>query len=441
MFRILAFISYYLVCFCAATAETGLSVGPTLPTIKKESSNTNFREFIHLTDAHLDDRYHVGAPRTCVLGSTGLGCCRKDDIPNGLHVLGSRPWGEFTCDAPIQLMAGVVSWIGQYVSQNPVDVVLYGGDTVGHHDFTQSTSSNIALLQTMSGLFRAALPNTTVLMNQGNHDTYPIDQTPPWNRETISRVLRDAWTTTLVEGNTSSLSQGYYSWKSSTSPLRVVSLNSLVYDSHNYFHWKDVIQAQQTWFQNYLKNLQQAGEYAFLLGHIPPGGGESTQEYNQWMLNTLEKYSTVVKLSVFGHSHLDQLYLYPKTMAPPALVSPSIMPDARDPCFRIYRFETSTGVVVSYRQMCVDLEATNDANRLVVYLHYDSSLFFHNLTRSGILDWYRRAETEPELKVQYCLNYYGRRNGQEHEPCRHNISVAEQVWREIPFDTSLNLST
>ena len=166
--------------------------------------------FLHVTDIHIDTSYHTGSPTHCVLGSTGLGCCRKYDIP----LMGSpkaRRWGEKTCDAPLLLVNETFRWISQHFTN--LDFVLYGGDTVGHHDLSQSESKNLETLGLMSDMFNHHFSTIPVIPNQGNHDTYPIDQTLPGVTGRMREQLSEYWSPRLgVEASSKFATQCYFTY-------------------------------------------------------------------------------------------------------------------------------------------------------------------------------------------------------------------------------------
>jgi sphingomyelin phosphodiesterase len=386
-------------------------------------------ELVHLTDMHLDLEYAVGAPTACVLGSTGLGCCRSYDIP--LPGPPSRPWGEYTCDAPLTLVDSVLAWIANYSAAGSVDAVLYGGDTVGHHDVFQSTAKNVHTLRTVTERFAAHFPNMSVLCNQGNHDTYPIDQTPPWNRQLITDELAAAWQGLLAPAERRPLRRTFYRWRSARSPnLEIVSLHSLAYDTHNLFPSSALKSEQAAWLQSVLADIRRSGRYVYVLGHIPPGGGEASAEYNEWIVPVLANYSDVVRGSMYGHSHKDQLYLYPAhPHAPPAWIAPSVMPDGRDPCFRIYQYDRDRGTLLSYDQYCLDLDGTNRRRSPRLYRHYSSRELYPALTAEALRIWHRAPP--PESLVQYCLHYYGIRAGRANEACYHNATLRRALAADM----------
>jgi len=313
----------------------------------------NIGNLVHLTDLHIDLDYKIGSPTTCLFGSSGLGCCREFDIPDRIPYNHSRPWGEYTCDAPISLLHGILKWISNYSN---IDAILYGGDTVGHHDITQSTDQNMNTIKTVSNLFKTYFPNISVISNQGNHDTYPIDQTLPWNTNYITNELINDWSSLIIPQDStlnSLINTTYYRWVSPLkSPnLEIISINSLFYDSNNKFQSNELKENQQIWLQNILEEKRKYNmnninkKFVYILGHIPPKGGEASNEYNSWLISILTNYSDIIPASFYGHTHKDQLYIY-NLNSSSALVSPSIMPDDRDPCFRIYQYDRNIGTLL-----------------------------------------------------------------------------------------------
>jgi len=465
---------------------TLLAVIAAFTTATATATPTNIGELVHLTDPHMDLDYSIGAPTTCIIGSyLGTRCCHSGNIPpptqwwhNHYDVDNrSRRWGEYTCDAPLVLFEHVVQWIANYThnKSNRVDAVLYGGDTVGHNDFAQSTAANLHTMHTATQLFRTYLPHVSVISNQGNHDTYPIDQTPWWNRHKIARSLISDWSTLVVPPDVStaasSSDQTFYHWQAPTrSPnLHIVSIDSLTYDTYNWFPSTDTQRRQAVWLRNVFDGVREQNRllpsssrhrnFVYLLGHIPPSGGESSTAYNRWLVSLTANYSDVVRTGFYGHSHQDQLYVYniasptrtptqtptqtPTKIAPlppPALVAPSVMPDKRDPCFRIYQYDRINGTVLSYDQYCVDLEKTNQHNRFIVYLHYstrkaENDWYPRPLSSEGIRAWWKRNNNTDTSSIMpqtlYCMYYYGIRAGVNASVRCTDAEIRKQRFAEI----------
>lgn len=376
-------------------------------TIGQDINCPPVKKFLHFSDIHIDLDYKVGAPTHCVLGSTGLGCCRNYDIPLK-NSRKARKWGETTCDSPIFLMNETFKWIRQNIRD--LDFVLYGGDTIGHHDISQSESKNIRTLQLTNELFHQHFKDLIFLPNQGNHDTYPIDQTPPLIGDRIRREMAKQWAPMVGTMAAESFSKtGFYNY---TLPngLEIISIDTLDYDSNNLFKSKQIA-AQDRWVRTVLEEVRNRSTAALIHGHIPPGGGESTSVYNDWITDILITYKDYIRGAFFGHSHKDQFYLYgrPSDNIVPALVSPSMIPDSRDPCFRIYEFEPIHHWLTDYTQYCIDLEASNILDTLQVYLSYraSSKLGLPNLSSLSYWNMYETLLNQPNRSLTYCQLYFG----------------------------------
>lgn len=396
---------------------------------------------LHITDAHIDVDYSPGSPTKCVLGSTGLGCCRKYDIPLSGYRPAS-PWGEKTCDAPPQLLNQTLAWIKDNLPLGGIDAILYGGDSVGHHDITQGYQRNVNTANLVTNMFRQHFPSTPFLPNQGNHDTYPIDQVLPEIGKNFRRHLADGWNHSIgTEASNLFAERGYYSYPLN-SRVTVVSMSSILYDSHNLFkihpHPDD---PQVVWFDQLLSEARQNSSHLLLLGHIFPGAGESTPKFNAWLTKILQENQDVLHNGIFGHSHSDQWVIIPPNATnitrPPAvaLVTPSMMPDQRDPSFRIYKYRRSTGELVDYQQYYVDLESTISQNQVQVRFDYSFQQEYQKPDLSGNSLWelYHTMNYCPQVADRYCRHYWGTGNTTGScAPVEVELLLANQIVKRSP---------
>lgn len=367
--------------------------------------------FLHITDLHMDINYRKGSPNQCVLGSTGLGCCRPYDIPlNGSQPAGS--WGDKNCDAPQKLIEYLLDYIGDHNASN-LDFVLYGGDTVGHHDLSQSYGKNLDDMHTLHQALYQRLPAIPVFPNRGNHDTFPIDQTVPFMDARMRDDIAKDWEGWIgPEAAHSFQKNGYYN-VSVSGRLTVASIDTISYDTNNLAK-QSTVGRQAQWLEGLLEDTQRRpGHKVLLLGHIFPKAGESPLFYDEWMAALMSKYQGVLMAKLFGHSHEDAFRIYESTLStifPTVLITPSLMPDHRDPCYRLYAYNTKTLILRDYEQYCVDLDASNAQDRLVVYLDYRFSEayvnpdFTYNLTDDGLYSLARALGQYDSLAQTYC-NY------------------------------------
>ena len=367
----------------------------------------NLKEFLHITDIHLDLSYTTHSPTNCLLGNTGLRCCHKYDIPRYPNKPAGK-WGDTNCDVPSILLNDTLGWISNNYPH--LDFILYSGDSVGHHDIDQSVDKNIETMQYVTDIFNYHFKDTLVIPNQGNHDTYPIDQTIPLLEERIRKRLASNWET-LLDKNISNtfIEKGYFKLdnipiSNQDNNITIISINSLEYDSHNVFRTseKDKID----WLNKTLYEERMKGNKVFILGHIFPTGGESTPIYNKYVLEYLEMYNDIIVGSFFGHSHHDEFKI--KDKINPILVTPSLMPDNRDPCFRIYQYTT---ILLDYKQYCIDLDTTNTLNTLQVYLDYSFQKEYGlaNITYDSYKLLLNQLKKNTTLALIYCKHYFNKK--------------------------------
>lgn len=407
----------------AMLTEVASTTKPPVPILNQPAVASNTSEWgylLHVTDIHADLDYAPGSPTKCVLGTTGLGCCRRYDIPLPGHQPASS-WGERTCDTPVKLVNETLRWISQNLPTNPtdgLDAVLYGGDSVGHHDISQGYQRNVQTANLVTSMFQQYFPSCPVLPNQGNHDTYPIDQVLPGVGTDFRGHLADNWESSIGSSAAALFHQrGYYSYPLNSN-VTVVSMSSILYDSHNLFKISPHPQDPQVqWLSNLVNEARQHGTHLILLGHIFPTAGESTTEFTRWLGGVLQNNSDVIKSSVFGHSHNDEWVVIPpdvtmKRQPTACLVTPSLMPDARNPSFRLYQYHRPTGQIIDYYQYYVDLATTLASDRIQITLDYQFSVEYPHFNVSGDSLW-QLAETmsrDSNTSTKYCSHYWGTGN-------------------------------
>ena len=113
-------------------------------------NNSKF-SILHITDIHLDPEYYPNSPNNCVLGSTGLRCCHKYDIPEKPYKKCSK-FGDYNCDTSPWMLNKTYEWIADNLIGNSssynIKFISFTGDTVDHHDITQSFSKNVKTINT-----------------------------------------------------------------------------------------------------------------------------------------------------------------------------------------------------------------------------------------------------------------------------------------------------
>ena len=340
-------------------------------------------KFLHITDIHYDMLYEPGSPTKCVLGSTGLGCCHKLDLPIKNSTKASR-WGDYNCDTSRLFIDETLGFISNKL--DPLDFIFYTGDSAGHHDFSNLPSIITNTISDIDYLFRYHFKNTPIYNNLGNHDAWPIDQTTPIEYNTILKHVSTLWSKDLDSISSDNLKKGGYYSIMLNNFTRLISFNSIYYDGHNLFKHEKNLQkdAQILWLKMMLDKSRSSGEQVWFISHIFPSAGESTDEYNDIMKDILWDYKDIIKYQWWGHSHNDQFVLLGKNNTnneleyySAGMVGPSIMPDKRFPNFRIYEYDTDSFKLLDYTQYYSNLTKVIEEDNISYDIQYSFREAYH----------------------------------------------------------------
>ena len=304
--------------------------------IIKKSNQDITGNILHLSDIHFDPYYSVGSPANCLLGSTGLGCCRNYDIPIEPY-RNAEKYGDYNCDTPFIFINKTFGLLSNY----NFDAIIWTGDTVGHHDFNQSIDQNLNTISEISELFKFHFPNIPIFPCIGNHDTWPIDQMaqPPYNKYFLNQ-LTEIWNEWITKDSYNTfMTGGYYSKMFGS--IKILALNSLYFDSNNLEKDFGNIEpnAQLSWLNTELNNSALINQSVWIIGHVPPGSGEFTQNLTNFV-ELCDTYSQIIKVNLWGHTHKDAFYLlyFNDKLINYGTMSGSLMPDEHFPVFRIYQY-------------------------------------------------------------------------------------------------------
>jgi sphingomyelin phosphodiesterase acid-like 3 len=128
----------------------------------------------------------------------------------------------------------------------------------------------------------------------------------------------------------------------------------------------DAATAQITWLRAQLTAARAAHEHVWVMAHIPPGidaystfskhrnvcGGQSPETFlgSEALVDTLTDFPDVIRLALFGHTHMDELRAYKTADGTiPGKLVPSITPvDGNNPAFTLAEVEPSTATLKDY---------------------------------------------------------------------------------------------
>jgi len=336
---------------------------------------TNVGHILHIGDIHLDLKYSVGSPTECLFGATGLGCCRSNSIPlSGSGIAGI--WGNVNCDTAPLFLNATLQWAASNLS--PLDAIIWTGDSVDHHDVTQTWVDNYAEIRQATRWLQKYFRLVPVVPCLGNHDTYPIDQLYP---ESTARFylpqVADLWQSWLTDDSFEA--NGFYTMLLFPA-VRVVVVNSLYWDRNNEPLWQNKsnvnLANQAQWVEQTLRNASLNGETVWMVGHIPPGASEATDAFSDWYQAIGATYASTIKAHFFAHSHRDQVRLIRATntsVVGTVYIASSVLPDDHFPGLRVYHVDKDTGDVLDYDQYWLNWTQQLNANDTFVGYQWEYS--------------------------------------------------------------------
>ncbi len=397
----------------------------------------SYQNILHISDIHYDSSYYIGSPNQCYIGSSiGTGCCRKYSIGKGNYNEASK-WGDLNCDVPMLLIDSTFNWIKN--NNLEIDMIIYTGDSVDHHDITQSIDNNLNEIKMIYNLFDSHFHDIPMYSSVGNHDTYPIDQTLPDLYKYMIGQLSSYWTKWLTNSSKIMEEYGYYS-HSINSKLQLVSFNSIYYDSHNLFkidsEEKDNNSGNQMeWLEKEFQLANHTNKKIIFINHIPIFGSESTSYYNDRLANILNAYNQTLLIQLNGHEHSDHFYLYRKNnqVTHHASIPNSLVTSQNFPGFRIMQYDPINNNLNNYQQYICNLTKIIDTNQYTCEVLYDFKEFYgvSDMSLDSFKIVFNKLNSNITLLNKYLeFKNYGQKNI---EKCENKSCVAEKL-NQILYD-------
>jgi len=397
---------------------------------------TNIGTVLQITDHHLDLYYKEGAPTNCFLGSTGMGCCRKLNIPIKPYNKAGK-YGDFNCDIPTVLLQDTFNWIGQNLVKP--DFILWTGDSAGHHIITQTPSENMKTIEVTTDLFIQYFPNITVYPCLGNHDTYPVDQLPkkPLNKY-ITNSISKQWSKLLNTDTPNIVNYGYYTTLVKPG-FRIISLNSLYFLSNNYLCPNCGVE-QLNWLESTLHYAVLHKEKVWIIGHVLPNGGGITKFFSYHFQQIFSRYNQIILSNFWGHTHYDQYFLIRNnntinaTVTGVGYVPAALIPDKHNPSFRIYDYDRTTMEILNYHQYSLDLKSVNNGSKFKYNYQYNP-IDSYNMSNMSYTEWERITQifkTSRTMFDKYYYNYNSQYPNECDSQCwKDKICDIEYVYSDV----------
>ncbi len=379
---------------------------------------TDALRVLHLTDLHFDPLYVAGAPSYCKHKHQTFCCCRNNSVP--VNISDPRParlFGEYDCDSPRALIDSMLAFCN---SSGPIDLILWTGDNQPHDSYDITERQTLDDIKFVTNMIAAAFPSTPLYPSLGNHDYWMASQFKPppasnWLLHNISQV----WAPFLSQEAQSTLRKfgGYV--ESIGHKLKIMSLNTLIYDTDNLNAYvaDDDPMGQFAWAESELSKALQERCVVWIIGHLSPGGWTNQPQsitlhkFAKFYMHILETYGSVIKLNLFGHTHFNEFRLVShadKGTQPLDVLylSPAATPWLKqNPSVRFFDMDDITFGVSDYMQYYSDI--AHQTTHLQWQLLYSAKSFYQlpNLSAESWLQLLARMETNATLFEAYFQNW------------------------------------
>ncbi|KAM4871807.1 acid sphingomyelinase-like phosphodiesterase 3b [Thomomys bottae] len=310
-------------------------------------------KFWHISDLHLDPNYTVTKDPFRVCPSAG-----SQPVPN------AGPWGDYLCDSPWILINSSI-YAMKEIEPNP-DFILWTGDDTPHvPNESLGEEAVLEIVRRLTTLIREVFPNTKVFAALGNHDFHPKNQFPVGSNNIYNQVA-ELWRPWLSNESIALFKEGAFYSEKLPGPSRagrIVVLNTNLYYSNNEQTAGMADPGQQfQWLEEVLSNAAQVGEMVYIIGHVPPGFFEKTQnkawfreDFNEAYLQVVRRHHHVIAGQFFGHHHTDSFRMfYDDTGAPISVMFltpgvtpwkttlPGVVNGANNPGIRVFKYNRDT---------------------------------------------------------------------------------------------------
>uniref|UniRef100_A0A8C9IEK7 Sphingomyelin phosphodiesterase acid like 3B n=1 Tax=Piliocolobus tephrosceles TaxID=591936 RepID=A0A8C9IEK7_9PRIM len=307
-------------------------------------------KFWHITDLHLDPDHKVPKYPFQVCPSTGF-----QSVPN------AGPWGDYLCDSPWALISSSI-YAMKEIEPEP-DFILWTGDDMPHvPDEKLGEAAVLEIVKCLTKLIREVFLDTKVYAALGNHDFHPKNQFPAGINK-IDNQIAKLWKSWLSNESIALFKKGAFYSEKLPGPSRagqIVVLNTNLYSNELTADMVDPGQQFQ-WLEDVLTNASKAGDMVYIVGHVPPGFFEKTQNkawfqegFNEKYLTVLWKHGRAIAGQFFRHHHTDSFrMLYDDAGAPISamFITPGVTPwkttlpgvinGANNPVIRVFEYDAT----------------------------------------------------------------------------------------------------
>lgn len=330
---------------------------------------------------------------------------------------------RYYADAPISLLESALAFAKQVVDDP--EMFLYTGDHAAHGLFTdeyiaKAVETNVHAIENYYPPKVKMFETTAIIGNADGNPDYHMEVTDPEKETNPSiELISKAWETSLSDVNMDMLNRRGYLHYALDSKLHVITLNTVPYSPS---HLPDTSNqedpfGQFEWLDTTLAELQSAGQFAYIAGHIAPivdSYGGNPQWHVKYILKykkIVGKYADVVKAQFFGHVHsiefrvpaaLDEGAGDDSFQLLPMYISGSISPlFGNNPSFMVWDFDPETYDVLDYAVYGSDIAESAPQLDWKLLFRASDAYGLRSLSLDELSSFVQRAQQNVTLLERY----------------------------------------
>jgi len=377
----------------------------------------------HITDVHINADYKEGTNNKC----NSFVCCTEESGVATKDKDRAGKWGDYLCDTNPRVIDQLQTAVGK---TGMPDFVAWTGDSTGHQIHNNPFITTKATKQ-VTLILERIFEKSVVFPIHGNHEFAPfnIQDMSKKNSEEVE-LIADAWKDWMTpEVYQEFIHHSYFSYDAKTHPkaseefkrkmdkVRIISINTQNCYTFNFKligEYNDPGQ-EFNWLENLLRQMEKDGEIAILIGHIPPGNLDCTQEFGMRMRALHDRFQHIIRLNLFGHTHYEEFEVHRGISDDLPIgtnhVSPSITTFVdQNPSFRVIILdeETLLPIEIQTYTMYLDKANKNDKDAKFVLDHeYTKQFGLKDLSPSSMLILSNKLRNYDDHATNYMINRLG----------------------------------
>ncbi|KAE9130001.1 hypothetical protein PF010_g3978 [Phytophthora fragariae] len=357
---------------------------------------------------------------------------------------------RYFADAPLPLLESALAFAKEHVVENP-ELFLYTGDHAAHGQFTdefiaKAVETNVHAMENYyppKGQHSEMLEATAIIGNADGNPDYYMEATDPEKETNPSiEIISAVWEDSLSAANLDLLNRRGYLSYALDDKLTVITLNTVPYSPS---HLPDTSEqsdpfGQFAWLDQTLAELQNAGKFAYIAGHIAPivdsygGNPQWHTKYIAKYKRIVGKYADVIKAQFFGHVHSVELRVPVASLGRedstfqllPMYITGSISPlFGNNPSFMVWDYDTETYEILDYAVYASDIAETEPQLDWKLLFKASEAYGLNSLSLTQLTAFLQRVEQNVSLVEEYYWNMKAR--SPNARPCKDALCHAKTL--------------